>query len=100
MRTNSFALNPDGDWYETTRADAAALHAFLSTIVLLRQLQLGLADSMAVLYHRSEAVRLINEQLSDPFQKLSDCLIAAVAILVNAEVTFILCIIFEATARF
>lgn len=100
MRTNSFALNPDGDWYDTTRNDAAALHALLSTVALLRQLQLGIADSMPVLYHRNEAVRLINEQLSHPSQRLSDCLVAAVAILVNAEVNSYSVLTFEATTRF
>ncbi|KAK9249664.1 hypothetical protein V1507DRAFT_469999 [Lipomyces tetrasporus] len=84
MRTNSFALNPEGDWFTIARSNPAALHAFLSTIAVLRNLHLGIGDSTAVSHHRSEAVRFINRELNATGQ-LSDVLIAAAAVLVNAE---------------
>ncbi|KAK9319841.1 hypothetical protein V1517DRAFT_341325 [Lipomyces orientalis] len=85
LHTNSFALNPQGDWFKFARTDPAALHAFLSAVAVLRNLQLGIADSMTVFYHRSEAVRFINRDLIDPARQLSDGLIATAAVLVNAE---------------
>ncbi|KAK9366205.1 hypothetical protein V1509DRAFT_630470 [Lipomyces kononenkoae] len=85
LHTNSFALNPEGDWFNTTKTDPAALHAFLSTIAVLRNLHLGITDATAILYHRAEAVRFINRDLADADRRLSDVLIAAVAVLVNAE---------------
>ncbi|KAH8691241.1 hypothetical protein BGW36DRAFT_49091 [Talaromyces proteolyticus] len=96
LRTNSFALNPDGDWYDITRVDAATLHAFLSTIAVLRQLQLGLTNSVAVVHHRCAAIQHMNGRLSDPVQRLSDYLIAAVAVLVNAEVASSFLLFFKA----
>lgn len=85
FRANSFALNPEGNWYTFVRVHPAAFHAFLSAIAILRSFQLGIPDMVSVLNHRNEAVRLINKDLADN-TSLSDQLITAVSSLVVAEV--------------
>ena len=85
LNTNSFGLNPDGDWFDLIRGDAAPLHALLSVSGRIRALQLGVEEHVDVFRHEAEAIKLINERLSDNGEGLSDTLIAAVAVLVNQE---------------
>ncbi|KAF2112849.1 hypothetical protein BDV96DRAFT_145287 [Lophiotrema nucula] len=85
LNTNSFALNPDGDWFDLIRGDAAALHALISVAGRIRALQLGKEEETDVSRHKSEALKLINQQLSANDGILTDTLIAAVAVLVNQE---------------
>lgn len=86
LRTNSFALNPEGNWYGLVRTDAAAFHAFLSNIATFYGIQCNHADEKSIAqYHRSEAVRLINSRLDSELTQLPDMLVVAVAILVVAE---------------
>jgi hypothetical protein len=43
--------------------------------------------SFETAYHQTEAIRLVNERLSDPEAQLTDALIGSVAILTNFEVS-------------
>ena len=43
--------------------------------------------SFETAYHQTEAIRLVNERLSDPEAQLTDALIGSVAILANFEVS-------------
>ncbi|KAF2789064.1 hypothetical protein K505DRAFT_313821 [Melanomma pulvis-pyrius CBS 109.77] len=85
MITNNFALNPDGDWYESIREDSAALHAMISVVGSIQTLHRGNKEGINELRHQAEAVRLINRQLTSKDGYLSDGVIAAAAVLVNQE---------------
>ncbi|ORX96653.1 hypothetical protein BCR34DRAFT_593790 [Clohesyomyces aquaticus] len=83
MKTNSFALNPDGDFFEFALGDTTALHALVSTFGCLRSLSYGIQEDPTVLQHQAEAVRLINQRLTTERNHFSDGLIMAVSVLVN-----------------
>jgi hypothetical protein len=87
FKTNKFSLNPEGDWYSIARADAGLLNAFLSTAAVFRNLHFGLGDLEAVVHHRYEAIRLVNQQLTNKPGSLCEELVTAVAVLVSAEVS-------------
>ncbi|RHZ70716.1 hypothetical protein CDV55_105936 [Aspergillus turcosus] len=84
-RVDSFSINPEGNFFSVICNDAAALHALLSAVATFRNVQVGIEDQIAMVYHGSEAVRLINEKLADQEAQLSTLLIATVAALVIAE---------------
>jgi hypothetical protein len=86
FNTNSLALNPDGDFFDVARSDAAILHGLVSVVGRIRSLDLGIEEDVDVLRHQAEAVTIINERLANGREALSDSLIAAVAVLVNQEV--------------
>jgi hypothetical protein len=54
---------------------------------VFRNLHFGINDLEAVVHHRYEAVRLVNQQLTNESESLCDELVAAVAVLVTAEVS-------------
>lgn len=82
---NSFAVNPEGSWYSFAVTDAGLLHAMLSLVALHYDLGHHMEISFETAYHQTEAIRLVNERLSDPEAQLTDALIGSVAILANFE---------------
>lgn len=82
---NSLAVNPEGSWYSFAVTDAGLLHATLSLVALHYDLGHHMEVSFETTYQQSEAIRLVNERLSDPEAQLTDALIGSVAILTNFE---------------
>lgn len=85
---NSVAVNPDGDFFSYARTDPALLHSILYLVALHHDLKFGASDSSESLYHGGEAFRVINRRLQDGV--FSDMTIAAVAMLVTKEVSFMM----------
>ncbi|OCL15216.1 hypothetical protein AOQ84DRAFT_413343 [Glonium stellatum] len=82
---NSFAVNPEGSWYSFAVTDACLLHATLSLVALHYDLGHYMEASFEAAYHQAEAIRLVNECLSNPTAQLTDAIIGSVAILANFE---------------
>ena len=72
-------------------ADAALFHATLLHWAAhkLNATKNPKRDSIEIMTHKFQALRLINERLSDPMQQVSDETVAAVACLANVEVSTI-----------
>jgi hypothetical protein len=83
---NSFAVNPEGSWFEFASTDAAIMHATLSLVALNYDLSHHLAISDEVFYHKGEAIRLVNRTINNAIPEPIDKLVGAVAILANCEV--------------
>jgi hypothetical protein len=95
---NSFAVNPEGCFFDFAKTDAALLHALLCLVSIHYHLNNGsdraagtlvFAYNQAV-YHQTEAVRIVNQRLTVPESYYSDTFVCAVAILANCEVSLIL----------
>jgi hypothetical protein len=87
LRTNSFALNPEGNWFDFVRKDAITVHAHLAVISPLRNITLGIADETDAQLFRAQTIHEINLRLAkERDSRLSEALIAAVALIVNREV--------------
>jgi hypothetical protein len=86
FKQNSFAVNPEGSWFEFASTDAAILHATLSIVALNYDLSHHLAISNEVFYHKGEAIRLVNRTINNTISAPIDKLVGAVAILANCEV--------------
>ncbi|KAF2728525.1 hypothetical protein EJ04DRAFT_569440 [Polyplosphaeria fusca] len=84
MRTNSVALNPDGDWFDFFCGHAVVLQAMLSNIGRIMCLSDGIPEDIDVFKHQAEAVRLINCGISKG-RDMDIGVIMAVAVLVNQE---------------
>ncbi|RFU27439.1 hypothetical protein B7463_g8899, partial [Scytalidium lignicola] len=84
-RTNSIAVNPEGDFFYHASADSAMLHAILYLVALHRDVEYGIQDSVECLYHGGETFRIINERLADSPGGSDDATIAAVSMLANRE---------------
>lgn len=69
------------------RTDDALFHSILYLVALHRDMRYGLSESSVSLYHGGEAFRIINERLRNGLV-FDDVTIAAVAMLVNKEVSF------------
>jgi hypothetical protein len=83
---NSLATIAEGDFFSHVKTDPALFHSILYLVALHFDLNYGLKDSPACLYHGREAFRLINERLGDSQAGFNNVTIAAVAMLVNKEV--------------
>jgi hypothetical protein len=92
---NSFAVNPEGSFFDFAVHDVGLLHSILSMVAL----HFGLShnnklDSSSrgpvydqALYHQNEAIRVVNQTLGASSNKPSDALMATVALLANYEVS-------------
>jgi hypothetical protein len=67
--------------------DAAMFHTFLTHYVASCNARFGVTDTTEGLYHRTMAIKLVNERLSDTSQPPGDGTIAAVANLAAYEVS-------------
>lgn len=86
-RTNSIAVNPEGDFFHHASADSAMLHAILYLVALHRDVEFGVEDSVETLYHGRETFRIINARLKEMPNGADDATIAAVSMLANREVS-------------
>ncbi|KAE9989238.1 hypothetical protein Vi05172_g4282 [Venturia inaequalis] len=90
---NSFAINPEGSFFDFAVNDVGLLHSILSMVAL----HFGLSHSNEfdsnpsgpvhdqAFYHQSEAIRSVNQTLGASRDSPSDSLIATVALLANYE---------------
>lgn len=90
---NSFAINPQGSFFDFAKTDGALLHATLSLVAL--NLVLGGRNKTLMtaeegfheaVFNQTEAVKEVNRRLNSPNSFLNDSLVGAVAILANCEV--------------
>jgi hypothetical protein len=91
---NSFAVNPEGIFFDFAKKDTALMHALMSLVAIHYDLKHPGNDSMMVdsayhqaVYHQSEAVQNINFRLGSEVAYKDDGLIGAIAILANCEVS-------------
>lgn len=68
--------------------DAALFHTFLAHYVASYDLRYGSGDPEESLFHRMEAIRIVNQRIADATEALSDGTIAAVANIAVYEVNF------------
>lgn len=68
-------------------ADSAWFNATLSLISLHYDLKLGQGISQECLFHRGEALRIVNERLKASPNIIDDCTIGAIASLANFDVS-------------
>lgn len=83
---NSVAINAESNFFSFVKIDPALFHSILYLVALHRDIWYGLVDSPICLYHGSEAFRIINDRLQKSVV-FDDATIAAVAMLVNKEVS-------------
>jgi hypothetical protein len=85
---NSFALNPEGTWFDSIKKSPPALHAFFSAVSAMHNAAYGLEDEWCPSYHSTLAVTLINNRLKTEGQAdepVSDDVLVAVSLLVHSE---------------
>lgn len=92
---NSFAVNPEGSFFDFAVNDVGLLHSILSMVAL----HFGLSHNNKfdasspgpvydqALYHQNEAIRIVNQTIGISGHKPSDALMATVALLANYEVS-------------
>lgn len=82
------AFDPNKELILQASSDPAWLNAIFSLVALYRDLRTGRGISPECLYHRGEALRLVNESLSiNTSQAINDWTVGAVASLVNFDIT-------------
>jgi hypothetical protein len=92
---NSFAVNPEGSFFDFAKQDTALMHALLCLVANHFNLTHSQDNSIATtdsayhqaLSHQAEAVQDLNVRLGHIEAHMDDGLIAAVAILANCEVS-------------
>ncbi|KAI0019962.1 hypothetical protein F4780DRAFT_792262 [Xylariomycetidae sp. FL0641] len=86
---NAFAMNPDGDFFQSMQVDAAASHAFLAMVAAMHNSLANWHDTSTFDFHRFQAIRSVNERLNlegkNGDMPVSDGVIMAVSLLVNNE---------------
>jgi hypothetical protein len=89
---NSFAVNPEGSFFDFASSDVALFYATMSLVAI--NLGLNRANTSdpnevfrEAVYNQTEAVRDVNRRLNATDAYLSDGLVGAVAILANCEVS-------------
>ncbi|KUJ20657.1 uncharacterized protein LY89DRAFT_716012, partial [Mollisia scopiformis] len=83
--SNTFAINHDNAWKPYSITDSALFHATLCLVAQHEDLLRGTDESSENLFHKGEAMRLMNRRLLDNWHSLSDADITAVAIFVILE---------------
>ena len=93
---NSFAVNPEGSFFDFAVNDVGLLHSILSMVALHfglshnNKLDSSTPDPVydQALYHQNEAIRVVNQTIGASRKQPSDALMATVALLANYEVSF------------
>ncbi|KAL3423008.1 hypothetical protein PVAG01_04755 [Phlyctema vagabunda] len=83
--TNSIAINPANDFLKYAFVDPALFHATLFLAALYSDLKKGGQHSLEYLYHGSKVFGIINNALDGGPDKLTDSILAAVAMLILKE---------------
>lgn len=86
LTQNAFAFYSKERLFSYASADAAWLNATLCLISLHYDLKLGKGISRDSLFHRGEALRIVNERLKASPEDVSDSTIGAIASLANFDV--------------
>jgi hypothetical protein len=84
--SNAFAVNYDDTWKPYSVSDAALLHATLSMVAQHSDFLTGSEESSDNLYHKGQALQLINSRLLKDKLFMSDASLTTVAVLVSLEV--------------
>ncbi|KAI1437811.1 hypothetical protein GGR50DRAFT_605968 [Xylaria sp. CBS 124048] len=86
---NAFAMNPEGNFFDSLHVDAAITHAFMATVASMHNSLAQWSDTSTFDFHRLQAIKAINERLNiegkAPGVSISDGITMAVALLVNNE---------------
>ncbi|KAI1337223.1 hypothetical protein F5Y15DRAFT_426158 [Xylariaceae sp. FL0016] len=86
---NAFAMNPNGNWFDSIQVDDAATHAFLAMIAAMHNSLAQWHDYSTFDFHRLQAIKSINKRLNlegkNSDTPVSEGVIVAVALLVNNE---------------
>ena len=79
----------ESEWFRNALSDPACFYGTLFLSAAHKALLTGTEDSLSVecFQHKGEAIRIVNERLSDP-RRLTDGTIAAIACLAASEVGF------------
>ncbi|KAF8867341.1 hypothetical protein BDZ45DRAFT_795057 [Acephala macrosclerotiorum] len=83
--SNAFAINYDGAWKPFSITDSALLHATLCLVAQHEDLLRGLYESSESLFHKGEAMRLMNRRLLEKWHCISDADVTSVALFVILE---------------
>lgn len=87
LKQNAFAFYSKERLFFYASADSAWLHATLSLIALHFDLKHSQGLSRECLFHRGEALRIVNERLRDSGRIVDDSTIGAIASLANFDTT-------------
>jgi hypothetical protein len=87
LKQNAFAFYSKEKLFSYASADPAWLNATLSLISLHYDLKIGQGVSRECLYHRGEALRIVNERLRISSDMVDDYTIGAIASLANFDVS-------------
>jgi Fungal specific transcription factor domain len=82
----------ESQWFNKALNDEACYHGTLFVSAAHRSLLAGTGDNLpeGCYRHKGEAIRIINQRLSDPHQRVEDGTIAAIACLAAYEVSTLL----------
>lgn len=83
--SNAFAINYDDTWKPYSVSDSALLHATLSLVAQHSDLLHGTGDSPDSLYHKGQALKLINSRLFNDKAFMSDANITTIVVLLSLE---------------
>jgi hypothetical protein len=86
LKQNAFAFYSKERLFSYAASDPAWLHATLSLISLHHDLKQGEGISRECLFHRGEALRIVNQRLVESPGHVSDPTIGAIASLANFDV--------------
>jgi hypothetical protein len=92
---NSFAVNPEGSFFDFAKKDTALMHALLALVATNFNLQYPQHNSITstdgvyhqALLHQAEAIQDLNVRIGHIEAHMDDALVTAVAILANGEVS-------------
>jgi hypothetical protein len=87
LKQNAFAFYSKERLFSYASADPAWFNATLSLISLHYDLNQGHGVSRECLFHRGEALRIVNERLAASPRDVSDHTIGAIASLANFDVS-------------
>lgn len=86
LKQNAFAFFSEDQLFAQVAVDPAWLNATLSLIALHKDLKVGKGISQDCLFHRGEALRLVNERLAVSPRWVEDATIGAIASLASFDV--------------
>jgi hypothetical protein len=87
LKQNAFAFYSEEQLFTHVAVDPAWLNATLSLIALHKDLRLGRAISQESLFHRGEALRIVNIRLTGLSRRVDDATIGAIASLASFDVS-------------
>jgi len=83
---NAFAINYDDAWKPFSITDSALIHTTLCLVAQHEDILRGAEDSSDNLFHKGQAMTILNSRLLEDRDCISDASITSVAMLVILEV--------------